>query len=395
MYRRLAIPTVLFVVAVVALVGAGQSSASPSHSSSLNAAKSTPKTAATTVSGPGGPLGPSYDTTTTTTVTLSGAGANSIEPFFEAVFYDYNKSDPKTKVSYSPAGSSVGISDIEQGTVDFGDTEIPMTASDLAKATGGTVLQIPVDLGGVAISYNVPGAPKNLKLNGPTLAGIFDGSITNWDAPQIAKASGVSDLPNLPIVPVHRADSSGPGWDLDDYLIKTSPAWVSKIGTSTPSTTWPLATVGVGQQLNTGVATYVKQTSGAVGFVSYGYALQANFANAALKNVSGSFVAPSVKSIALAGSKASKLSATNFSIIDERGARTYPLANFSWTLLYQKQSNQTTGIAVGKLIDYVVTTAQKDATSLGYSPLPANVEKLAVDTLDQLETPAGGPLFSH
>ena len=96
-------------------------------------------------------------------VTLDGAGANSIDPFFQKVFYDYHQTYPRVTVNYSPAGSSVGISDIQQNTVAFGDSEIPMATKDLAKAKG-TVLQVPVDLGGVAISYNVPGAPKSLKL---------------------------------------------------------------------------------------------------------------------------------------------------------------------------------------------------------------------------------------
>jgi phosphate transport system substrate-binding protein len=330
---------------------------------------------------------------TSESVTLNGAGANSINPFFERVFYDYHQKNPKTKVNYSPAGSSVGVKDIQQNTVDFGDTEIPMSASDLAQTTAGAVLQVPVDLGGVAMSYNLPGAPKTINLDGSTLAGIFDGTITEWNDPQIASVSGVSSLPEVPIVAVHRADSSGPGWDLDAYLIKTAPAWVAKIGTSKPSKTWPLATVGIGQQLNTGVANYVHQTPGAIGFVEYGYALQGGFTNAAIRNQAGSFVAPSLTSIAAAGAQASTLSASNFSIIDEPGAGTYPLANFSWTLLYQKQPDQSKGIAAGKLFDYVVTTGQGIAAALGYAPLPASVVALARLTLGQLQTASGSPLF--
>ena len=339
-------------------------------------------------------LGPAYDTATATSVTLDGVGANSIDPFFERVFYDYHKANPKTTINYSPAGSSVGISDIEQNTVAFGDTEIPMAASDLAKATGGAVLQIPVDLGGVAISYNVPGATQGLRLDGPTLAGIFDGSITKWNDPQIASVSGVTNLPDIPIIPVHRADSSGPGWDLDDYLIKTSSAWVAKVGTTKASKTWPLATVGIGEQLNTGVANYVHQTPGAIGFVEYGYALRAGFDNAALKNQAGSFVTPSIQAITADASQATSLSSSKYSIINEPGAGSYPLANFSWTLLYQKQTDTNKGLAIGKLIDYVVTTGQADAAALGYAPLPASVAQLAVTTLGQLETAAGTPLFS-
>lgn len=338
-------------------------------------------------------LGPQYDTVTATSETLNGAGANSIDPFFEKVFYDYHQTNPKTTVNYSPAGSSVGAKDIEANTVDFADSEIPLSATDLAAATGGPVLQIPVDLGGVAITYNLPGIQSGLKLDGPTLAAIFDGSITKWNDPRIASVSGNTALPDLPIVPVHRADSSGPGWDLDAYLLKTSPEWAGKVGTTKPSKTWPLANVGLGEQLNTGVANYVHQTAGAIGFVEYGYALKANFADAALKNQAGSFVSPSLDSIGAAGSQASGLSATNFSIIDGPGAGTYPLANFSWTLLYQKQPDRAKGLAAGKLIDYVVTTGQRQAAALGYAPLPADVVSLAQQTLAQLQDSSGNPLF--
>jgi phosphate transport system substrate-binding protein len=318
-------------------------------------------------------------------ITLDGAGANSIAPFFEKVFYDYEQLHKKVTVNYSPAGSSVGIKDIQENTVDFGDSEIPMSASALA-ATKGTVLQVPVELGGVAISYNVPGAPNGLHFDGPTLAAIFDGAITNWDSPVIAKVTGVSNLPNLAIVPVHRADSSGPGWDLDKYLITTSTNWVLKIGTSKASTSWPLPDFGEGEQLNTGVASFVKATPGAIGYVSFGYASKAGFTNAALENGSGAYVLPSSFTIGQAGAQATHLSATNFSIIDESGPSTYPLANFSWTLLYKKQTNTAKRAALDALFSYVVTVGQQQAKSLGYSPLPANVAQLAKTTLAELQS---------
>ena len=143
-------------------------------------------------------------------VSLAGAGANSINPFFEKVFYEYHLRTPRRRSPILPPGSSVGISDIQQGTVDFGDTEIPMSAKDLAKATRA-VLQVPVDLGGVAISYNLPGVASGLKLDGPTLAGDLRRDDHQLGLTQIAKVTGDGSLPNLAIVPVHRADSSGPG----------------------------------------------------------------------------------------------------------------------------------------------------------------------------------------
>jgi phosphate transport system substrate-binding protein len=326
-------------------------------------------------------------------VTLNGAGANSIDPFFERVFYDYQHAGSRTTVNYSPAGSSVGVKDIEESTVDFGDSEVPMSATDLAAAKVA-ILQIPVDLGGVAISYNLPDGPKNLELDGPTLAGIFDGSITTWNASPIAALNPGVSLPSTAIVAVHRADSSGPGYDLDDYLIKTSPDWVTAVKTSKPSKTWPLASVGVGEQLNSGVASYIKETTGAIGFVEYGYALQAGFVNAALKNAAGQFVAPSITGIAAAGAQATDLSASKFNIVDEPGATSYPLANFSWTLLDQKQADATKGQALAKLFTYVVTAGQKAAPSLGYATLPADAVSLAQNTIAELETSTGSPLPS-
>jgi phosphate transport system substrate-binding protein len=326
-------------------------------------------------------------------VTLNGAGANSIDPFFQAVFYTYNKVHPNVTINYDPAGSSVGVTDIQEQTVDFGDSEIPMSASALAKAKGGTVLQVPVDLGGVAISYNVPGAPKNLRMDGAVLADIFDGTVTNWDSPEIADETGIADLPNLPIIPVHRSDTSGPGWDLDDYLIQTAPAWVSVIKTDKPSKSWPII-LGVGEDLNSGVATYIAQTPGSIGFVEYGYALKAGFTNAAIKNPAGNYIIPSEPSLVEAGEDATSLSATDFSIINATGTTgtAYPIANFSWTLLYQKQPNLAKAEALKALFSYVITTGQSEAASLGYAPMPRNVVALAESTLNELETSTGKPL---
>jgi phosphate transport system substrate-binding protein len=344
-----------------------------------------------TSSAPGGVLSSACDTQTPS-VQLTGAGANSISPFFTKVFFAYNQANHNVTVNYSPAGSSVGVTDIEQNTVQFGDSEVPIPAP--ASGNEGNILQIPVDLGGVALSYNVPGLKTGLKLDGPTVAGIFLGKITNWDNSAIAALNPGVKLPNLAIVAVHRADSSGPGYDLDQYLIDTGgAAWTAAVGTK-PSTHWPVTNVGLGEQLNTGLATYVQQTAGAIGYVEYGYALQAKFTNAALKNKAGDYVVPTPSSIAAAGSLAPDLSAADFNIVDGAGATTYPLANFSWTLVYQKQSSTSTATALGRLFDWVTTTGQKQAAALGYAPLPANVVSLAHQTLLQIQTSSGAPVFT-
>jgi phosphate transport system substrate-binding protein len=352
---------------------------------------STAAKARCTSSAPGGVLSTACDTQSAA-ATLTGAGANSIAPFFTKAFFSYNQANPNVKVNYSPAGSSVGVTDIEQNTVQFGDSEVPIPTP--ATGNQGNILQVPVDLGGVAISYNITGVKTGLKLDGPTLAGIFLGKITNWNNSAIAALNPHVTLPNLPIVAVHRADSSGPGYDLDQYLIDTGgPAWTAAVGTKA-STHWPVTTVGVGEQLNTGLATYVHQTAGAIGYVEYGYALQANFTNVAVKNKAGKYVVPSSASIAAAGALAPALSASNFNIVDGTGATTYPLANFSWTLIYQKQSSTAVATALGRLFDWVTTTGQSQAATLGYSPLPANVVTLSHQTLLQLETTSGAKVFT-
>jgi phosphate transport system substrate-binding protein len=169
---------------------------------------------------------------------------------------------------------------------------------------------------------------------------------------------------------------------------------VQIIGTKNPSKTWPITGYGLGEQLNSGVATYIAQTVGAIGYVEYGYALKAGFTNAAVLNSAGQYVAPSAAGIGSAGSYAQNLSPSNFSIINEPGSATYPIANFSWTLLYQEQSNTNVGEALQALFNYVVTTGQTTAASLGYAPLPANVVAIAQATLKQLETSSGKPLPS-
>ena len=341
-------------------------------------------------SAPGGPLGGDCNTRTPS-LKVTGAGANSIQPFYERAFYYYNQANKGVSVDYSPVGSSVGITDIQQNTVQFGQSEIPMPSP--ATGTAGTILQVPVDLGGVALSYNIPGVDTGLKLDGPTLAGIYTGAITQWDDPAIAALNTGVKLPHLAIVAVHRADSSGPGYDLDQYLIATAgTAWTSKAGAKA-TTRWPVANIGVGQQLNTGVASYIQQTQGAIGYVEYAFAQKSKFNNVALKNASGAFVAPTLDSIKAAGAQATNLSAANFNIVNGPGAGTYPLANFSWALLYQRQASTDVGIVLGKLFDWVTTTGQQQANPLGYAPMPDNAVSLAHTTLLTLQTASGQPLF--
>jgi phosphate transport system substrate-binding protein len=382
--------------------GAGSSTTTTTTGSSTktttsptSAPKSTTTTTAAKATTPGGSL--SSDLTSTPSASLTGIGASSIEPFYGRVLFQYNKLNPGVTVNFTGSGSGPGVTAIEQNTASFGQSEVPMTSAQLA-ASKGPVLQVPVDLGGVAISYHVTGVPTGLKLNGPILAQIYLRQITNWDDPAIKALNPGVNLPSENIIPVFRSDTSGPGYDLDDYLIDTSTAWTGAIGTSSPSTTWPTAgraTGSSGEDLNAGVATYIQETEGAIGYVEYSYALEANFTNAALLTKSSTYVTPSVSTIANAGATATALSSTNFNIILSAGSQTYPLANFSWALMYQKQASTNTGIVLGKLFQWVVTTGQTYSSGLGYAPLPSSAVNLAHSALLGLETASGAPIFTN
>jgi phosphate transport system substrate-binding protein len=371
-------------------IGSGSST-----TKTTTAAKATTTTTAKPASTPGGSL--SVNPTSSPSASLTGIGASSIQPFYGKVLYQYNKLNPGVTVNFTGSGSGPGVTAIEQNTASFGQSEVPMTAAQLA-ASKGPVLQVPVDLGGVAVSYHVNGVSGGLKLDGPTLAQIYLRKITNWNDPAIAQLNPGVNLPNENIIPVFRSDTSGPGYDLDQYLIDTSPAWTSAIGASSPSTTWPTAgraTGDSGEDLNAGVAGYIQETEGAIGYVEYSYALEANFTNAALLTKSNTYVTPSVSSIAAAGATATSLSSTNFNIIWSAGSQAYPLANFSWALIYQKQSSTNTGIVLGKLLQWVTTSGQSYSSGLGYAPLPPSAVSLAHSTLLGLETASGSPIFTN
>jgi phosphate transport system substrate-binding protein len=373
--------------------GATTTTVAGTKTTTTTAKGSTTPTTAAVASTPGGSL--SANTTSTPAATLTGIGASSIQPFYGKVLYEYNALNHGVTVNFTGSGSGPGVTAIEQNTANFGQSEVPMTAAQLA-ASKGPVLQVPVDLGGVAVSYHVSGV-SGLKLNGPVLAQIYLRTITNWNDPAIAALNPGVTLPNENIVPVFRSDTSGPGYDLDQYLIDTSPAWTAAIGATAPSTTWPTAggaSGDSGEDLNAGVASYIQETEGAIGYVEYSYALEANFSNAALLNKSGSYVTPSVSSIAAAGATATGLSSTNFNIIYSAGGSAYPLANFSWALIYQKQPTTNTGIVLGKMFQWVTTSGQSYSSGLGYAPLPSSAVSLAHSTLAGLQTATGSPIFS-
>ncbi|MGD0392683.1 MAG: phosphate ABC transporter substrate-binding protein PstS [Acidimicrobiales bacterium] len=325
---------------------------------------------------------------------LTAAGSTFVQPFFTKAFYTYTGLNSGLQVNYSGVGSGTGITDFESGSVDFAASDVPMSSSDLAKmpASAGPVIQIPDILGGVSISYNVPGLTKRLRLDAPTLAGVFDGSIKTWNAPQIKALNPGVTLPSNSIVPEVRADSSGTTYIFTDYLAVAAPS-VWKLGTS-KTIAWP--SVAIATPKNSGVASSIKSTPYSIGYVELAYALQNNFTFAAVKNAAGAFVVPSQASVAADADQRLGVTSTDFSIVNEPGAASYPIAGYSWAILLQHQKSATTGAQVVKVLDWTTHTGggQDQASGLGYVVLPPGLQNSNRTALLTVTGPSGQALLT-
>jgi len=305
---------------------------------------------------------------------LNASGSTFVQPFFTSAFYAYTGKNQALQVNYQGVGSGAGITAFQSGTVDFAASDVPMSASDLAKmpASSGPVIQIPDILGGVTISYNLPGVTTRLKLDGPTLAGIFDGSITMWNSSQIRALNPGVNLPAHAIVPEVRADSSGTTYIFTDYLASAAPS-VWTLGTS-KTIAWP--SVAVQTPKNSGVAASIQSTPYSIGYVELSYAIQNKFTYAAVKNAAGNYVIPSLTTVGADADQKTGITSTNFSIVNQAGANSYPISGYSWAIFLQKQTSATTGAQVVKVLDWTTHTGggQDLAAGLGYVSLPPAVQ---------------------
>jgi phosphate transport system substrate-binding protein len=325
---------------------------------------------------------------------LTAAGSTFVQPFFTKAFYTYTSLNQGLQVNYSGVGSGTGITDFQSGSVDFAASDVPMSASDLAKvpAASGPVIQIPDILGGVSLSYNLPGVTKRIRLDAATLAGIFDGSIKTWNASQITALNPGVSLPSNAIVPEVRADSSGTTYIFTDYLAAAAPT-VWTLGTS-KTIAWPSSDIQTPK--NSGVAASIKSTPYSIGYVELAYALQNNFTFAAVKNAAGAYVVPSQATVAADADQRLSITPTDFSIVNETGVTSYPIAGYSWAILLQKQTNATVGAGVVKVLDWTTHTGggQDQAAGLGYVMLPPGIQNSNRTALLTVTGPTGQTLLT-
>lgn len=327
-------------------------------------------------------------TTQCGTTGLTGAGATFPAPFYQKAFFDYQATCSNVQVNYQPIGSGGGITAFKNKTVDFGASDVPMGAADIAGAGGDSALtQIPTTLGVVAIAFNISGVDK-LQLDGPTLVGIYQGTVNKWNDSKITNLNPGVTLPNKTITVYHRADGSGTSYHFTDYLSKISPDWKSATGSPSKTPNWPKFAGAASASGNQAVAQGISSTDGAIGYVELAYVVQTGMKQAYLKNAANKFVQASVDGATAAAATNSSVSPTNFSITNASCDTCYPIAGFSWVMLYTDYSDGAKGKSVVYLFKWLVTTGQADGKDLQYAALPSAVQQLALTNLKTVK--AGG-----
>jgi len=303
--------------------------------------------------------------------TLLGAGSTFVYPLFSKMFSQYTAS----KVNYQSIGSGGGILQLTNKTVDFGDSDAPLNDDQTTKM-GAPVLHIPMTSGAVVVTYNIPGITTALNLTGKDLADIYLGKVTKWNSPEIVATNKGVNLPDLPIVVIHRSDGSGTSFIFTDYLTKVNPEWASKVSKGS-AVNWPS---GLGGKGNEGVAGLVKQTPGAIGYNELAYAIQNNMAYANIQNKSGKFIKATIAATTLA-SNITIPADSKVSITNTDNPAGYPIASFTWALIYKEQNyggrSKARATELLKLLWWNIHQGQADCEPLNYAPLSKSAVKTA------------------
>jgi phosphate transport system substrate-binding protein len=325
---------------------------------------------------------------------LSGAGATFPQPIYEKWFSDFASTDQGkgVQVNYQAIGSGGGIKQFTAGTVDFGATDSPMKDDEQQAAVqkGGTVLHIPTVLGSIVVAYNLPGLQQPLKMDGQLIGDIFLGKVKSWNAPEIARLNPGVTLPNLPILTVHRSDSSGTTGNFTKFVAGENADFDTKVGAG-KEVKWVGGVAGKG---NDGVTANLQQTKGAMGYVELNYALENNLEFADVKNSAGKFVTPSVASTTAAAEDVSAIPPDfRASLVGSKAPNAYPIATWTFLIVFQKQADAAKGRTLTKLLWYLTHGAQSSAKDLDYAPLPQSAIPKIEEKIKSITDSSGKPLY--
>lgn len=305
----------------------------------------------------------------TPSLILAGAGATFPYPLYTRWFSHFAESGD-AKVTYESIGSGAGVRGLLAGTLDFAATDAPLDAAQRQELATQRIRQVPLAVGGAAVTYNVPGLTRQLRLDGTTLAEIFLGRIALWNDARIVALNPEIALPAHAITVVTRSDTSGTSWILTDYLSRQSADWARGPGRSR----YPAWTVGTGVRGNEGVASELKATEYSIGVVEAVYAMQNHLPVARLRNHAGAWVTPQTGALraaatAMLGSIDDTVEFAT-SISDAPGAESYPIASLSWLVVPSAGRDTVRVKAVQRFVAWALQHGEDDALALGYAPLP-------------------------
>jgi phosphate transport system substrate-binding protein len=304
-------------------------------------------------------------------VRLTGSGASFPFPIYSAWFKSFSAKNRAITVDYQGKGSGAGIQDFINRTVDFAASDAAMTDDEMAKVPGGVQL-LPMTAGEVVISYNLTGNPKGLKLPREVYAGIFLGKITKWSDPKLKAANPGVTLPDQDITVVRRADSSGTTFVFTSHLSAISEEWKKTHGAGT-TVNWPKSDKFVASPKNDGVTATIKQTPGSIGYIEYAFAKFAKLEMAELQNKAGQFMAPGGEGGPAALASVQLPANLRAWISDPAGAKSYPIATYTWMLFYKENKDPKKAAALRQLVEFCLTEGQKMSHQMGYIPLPEAV----------------------
>jgi phosphate transport system substrate-binding protein len=311
--------------------------------------------------------------------TLNGSGSTFQLTFQQAAIQSFKSVQSGMTVNYGGGGSGKGRTDLSSGVVQYAGSDSTIPASEEANFKGKTVLYFPVLIGPISVAYNLSGV-STLKLTPDVIANIFQGKITSWNNSAITAINPGVSLPNTPITIAVRSDSSGTTQNFSLFLEKAAPTtWT--LGSSS-TIKWPsTARAGNG---NGGVAQIVKSTPGAIGYVDYSDAKATGLSSAEVKNKSGNYVAPSTDSATAAADSTTVSPNLTFHAVWADGAQAYPITYQSWVLAYETQSSSNTAKMLQAYIGYLLGPGQQLLPTLGYAPLPTNLDNMAKAQLSKI-----------
>jgi phosphate transport system substrate-binding protein len=314
---------------------------------------------------------------------LNAGGSTFIEPLMEKWASIYRKENG-IKLNYVPTGSGAGIQQLTSQALDFCCSDVPMSAEQLtqARANGGDVLHVPLALGGIVPAYNLPGLSKPLRFSGSVLAGIYLGDIKKWNDPAVQELNPDVDLPDLEILVIHRADSSGSTYIFTDFLGKVSKDWQKKVGTAA-SVKWPVGTEARG---NEGMVEALVKKPGTIAYVELLYALRMKLMFGAVKNKQGNYLQGNLDSVTAAaeGALADIPADLRFSLTNAPGKNAYPICGCTWAILYVKQPPGK-GQRIVDFLRWVTQDGQEFNTDLFYAQLPQRLAETAEQKLKQVK----------